>query len=131
MRCSITNLRFGTLKFLLVIPVLAVLLSNVPVQVEITLPVTGPASDCGTMEEMMCFMPEEAANEDAEDEGGCCREKESRCTVTCCYQLAAPVLQLDKFRFGISPDTTTTAVYIEQAWTNPYISGPLRPPDHG
>lgn len=127
MRSSIVTLRFGTLKLLLVIPVLAVLLSNVPVQVEMVVTETPAVSGCGDMEEMMCFMPEQ----DSEDEKGCCRDKESRCTVMCCYQLAAPVQQADRFRFGLQSETSPRGVYVEQFWTNPYIGGPLRPPDHG
>lgn len=113
------------MKCFLLIPVLALFLSNVPFKVEMAVSAGMDEESCAVekQEEMKC-----SAKETATEQEGCCK-KESTCVCFFCFQVLAPVQALSKFRFQIVEENSLYGFYRQRAWNNPYIDGPLQPPD--
>ncbi len=65
----------------------------------------------------------------------CVKEKDDCCTTdsTCvcffCFQLLAPAEGLTKFRFHLAEEKHLNGYYRQAGWNNPFIDGPLQPPD--
>jgi hypothetical protein len=113
------------MKFFLLIPVLALFLSNVPFKMEMSIPADMNEETCAMeMQEQMQCSADEAENE----EENCCK-KESTCVCIYCFQVLAPVQSISKFRFQITEEKSLNGFYLQSYWSNPFIDGPLQPPD--
>ena len=112
------------MKFLLLIPVFALFLSNVPFEMEMKMPEENNRESCSmqVQEEMQC-VPEETSTDE-----GCCK-KESTCVCFYCFQLLAPTQTLTKYRFQVTQEKNLNGFYLQSHWSNPFIDGPLQPPD--
>jgi hypothetical protein len=87
-------------------------------------------------------MTEECCMEEAEEEmgchpketeetgdDGCCSQKETTCVCFCCFQLAAPLHSISKFRFVYNVESHAYGLYQHPNWKTPWLDGPLQPPD--
>lgn len=114
------------MKYLLVIPVLALFLSNIPIKMEMPMPVAKKKPGCCMMkhkEKMSC-----RADKAPADKTGCCNTG-SMCTYSCCLQVLAPAQPFAKFNFRLPVEKILNGFYLQANWTNPFIDGPLQPPD--
>jgi hypothetical protein len=116
-------------RYLLLIPVIAIFLSNVPLKMEMNMPAQEVKEECcsGEAQEEMSCHPEPEATE-AEDDG-CCSKKETTCVCFCCFQLAAPLHAISKYRFANNDNSQVYGLYQHPSWKNPWLDGPLQPPD--
>jgi hypothetical protein len=114
------------MKFLLVIPVLALFLSNVPFKLEMPVPPGAVEESCpmNKQEKMKCSRDESPKDE------GCCK-KESTCVCFYGFQLLAPTQLISRFSFQVTKEKRLDGLYLQLRWNNPFIDGPLQPPDVG
>ena len=110
------------MRFLLLVPVVALFLSNIPFEMEMTVPA----------ETVMCSMDQqesmECSPEPVSPEENCCK-KETTCICFYCFQILAPGHSIPKYRFSLGQEKHLDGFYLEQNWMNPFIDGPLQPPD--
>jgi hypothetical protein len=117
------------MRFLLIIPILALFLSNIPLEMEMTMPAEDMKEECcmkEQKEQSHCSMKEK---EEKIDMKGCCEKKETTCLCFCCFQIVAPGMNLVKMSFNPSESISLYNFYKQLNWSNPFISGPLRPPN--
>jgi hypothetical protein len=114
------------MRFLLLIPMLALLLSNIPLRVEYPV-VEDNANSCGMdpSVDMDCSMKKEVESK----RKLCCQSKESTCVCFACFQFVAPAISITKFVFAAPGTETLHFPYKHPLWENPFINGPLQPPD--
>jgi hypothetical protein len=112
-------------KYLLLIPIIGLFLSNVPLKMEMTIVKKKTAQHCGMMKESEapCKMMNEKSTK------ACCRDKETTCVYFCCFQLVAPALNVNGIEFNLPQPVSIYNSYRQLQWNDPYISAPLRPPD--
>jgi hypothetical protein len=112
-------------KYLLLIPIIGLFLSNVPLKMEMPIVKKKTSQGCAMMkqEEPSCKMMNEKSSK------GCCQEKETTCVYFCCFQLIAPVLNINGIEFNLPESVSVYNAYRTLQWNDPYISAPLRPPD--
>jgi hypothetical protein len=114
------------MKFLLLIPVVALFLSNVPFKLEMSMPSDAGEESCPMdQQEMMKCSSDESPKEE-----GCCK-KESTCVCFYGFQLLAPAQHISKFSFQVPKEKSLHGLYLQLRWNNPFIAGPLQPPDVG
>jgi hypothetical protein len=113
------------MRSLLLIPMFAILLSNIPLKVEYTI-VKENANGCGMdpSVEMSCGMKEAESKRKL-----CCQSKESTCVCFSCFQFTAPAISITKFVFAAPETSPVYFLYRHPLWENPFIKGPLQPPD--
>lgn len=113
------------MKFLLIIPVLALLISNIPLKLEMSAPSGEMKETCPMKKQaqMRCIAKSSSSNQE-----GCCK-KETSCICFYGFQVLAPNQNVGKFSFQLSAEKSLNGYYLQSNWINPFIDGPLQPPD--
>lgn len=75
-------------------------------------------------QKQQCVMEKKKQKED-----GCCKKENTCCVCFYGFQVMAPVHILSKFRFLIAQEKNMNGHYRQPGWNNPFIDGPLQPPD--
>src|SRR5205085_12389815 len=98
------------MKFLLVIPVLALFLSNIPFKLEMPVPANTAKGSCAMnkRETMKC-------SRNGSPETGCCK-KESTCVCFYGFQLLAPAQQISKFSFRVVMEKKLHGLFLQSRW---------------
>ena len=78
--------------------------------------------------EGVCHKPKESPGESKKDH--CPQPKNERsCICICCFQYAAPELQLIKFGDSASVFDIAYNLLTHRRWLDPLLAGPWQPPD--
>ena len=90
------------------------------------MPLTKGKEECCMKEkrEQMNCHPVET---DVESEQDC--SPENRCGYVCCLQVFAPNQALLRFKLPLVKESSVNGYYQSKRWNNPFIDGPLQPPD--
>jgi len=117
---------FELMRFVLIIPVLALFLSNIPLKIEIT-PVSKETLEKCCSKKQKDVLSCQKLHQPRKKL--CCETKDSGCSFFSCFQVTSPALTLTKFNFSLPEDSRKYCSYKTCSWTNPYIKSPFQPPD--
>ncbi len=126
LQLNVNHFTFVQMRFLLMIPILALFLSNIPLKVEIMPVAKETLEKCCSKkqrDEMNCkkfHQPKKKL---------CCESKESSCSFYSCFQVVSPMLTLPKFNFSIPGETHKYCLFKKNNWINPFIKSLFQPPD--
>jgi hypothetical protein len=123
-RRMITNLNL-LMRLLLLLPMFALLLSNIPLKVELSVTEVTDSS-CGmegASELQCCLKPVQKKRK------LCCQNKESTCVYFSCFQVMAPIISVTAFVFSPPANEIHYSIYRHPLWSNPFLKAPVEPPD--
>lgn len=114
------------MRFLLVIPVFVLFLSNVPFIQEMPM-----EEMMARMEEESCPMnkPEASCHPGEMPEENSCQRTDATCICICFFQYAAPANDIKTFQFEPANEPSGRTGYLQVKWNDPHIASPGQPPD--
>jgi hypothetical protein len=124
------------MRFLVLIPALALLLSNIPFIHEMPLEEEmamvkegkGCSMQIGVPVERSC-VPGNSTENSGTKAKGCCNRTETTTTCICLFTFTAPVHEIKTFQFDAVHNISRRTGYLELKWNDPHIDSPGQPPD--